>query len=226
MTRQTRQAAMLLAAAFVLLVAFMAFRGEAGPPAAGGSLLTSRDGETIEITGAARAGGLSWDPSFSAADRAWVEAVIAQVRPEAAALIAEVDGLVTVRPMQPGQPEGVIGLASGGPDGLAIDLDLGRLDGDLAMERSSTVVHEFGHIVDYALIGDDLLAELDAGIPRGGTCGPVTDCDQPAERFADTFAKWALRGAFSAGSGYAVPTPVSIEGWGEPLGALSVSLPK
>jgi len=30
----------------------------------------------------------------------------------------------------------------------------------------------------------------------------------------------------SAGSGYGVPMPASIEGWGQPLGALAISLPK
>ena len=225
MTQQTRQAALFLAGAFVLLVAFVMLKDDARPSQ--GGVLTSADGETIEISAAARAAGLRYDAAITPSDRAWVEAMIAQVRPEAAALIAEVDGLVTVGVLEPGQrPEGTIGLASGGPEGLAIDLDLTRLNGDLAMERSAAVIHELGHIVDYALVDDELLAQLDAGIPRGGTCGPVTDCELPAERFADTFAKWALRGAFSAGSGYAVPTPASLEGWGEPLGALAFSLPK
>ena len=88
------------------------------------------------------------------------------------------------------------------------------------------MVHELGHI-DRLRAGRRRGARpLDAGIPRGGGCGLAVNCDQPAERFADTFAKWALRGAVSVGSGYGVPMPASIEGWGEPLGALSASLPK
>ena len=56
----------------------------------------------------------------------------------------------------------------------------------------------------------------------GGTIGA---CAQPEERFADTFAKWALRGAVSAaGAGYAIAAPASLEDWGAPLGALAVRL--
>jgi hypothetical protein len=47
----------------------------------------------------------------------------------------------------------------------------------------------------------------------------------PEERFADTFAKWALRGAVSGvGSGYSLATPVSLETWGEPLGLLAIQV--
>ena len=46
------------------------------------------------------------------------------------------------------------------------------------------------------------------------------------ERFADTFAKWALNGAVSeVGAGYGIATPASIEDWGAPLGRLAFSLP-
>jgi hypothetical protein len=48
------------------------------------------------------------------------------------------------------------------------------------------------------------------------------DCTAPEERFADTFAKWALRGEVSViGSGYAVMSPTSLESWGAPLGLLA-----
>ena len=224
MNQQARQAAMLLAGAFVLFVAFLALKGKALP--SDGGLLRTTDGETVDIAEDARAAGLTYDPGVTAADRAWIEAAIAKVRPEAAALIGEVDGLVTVRPMVSGSAGGAIGLASGGPGGFTIDLDLTRLNNDLVMERSVAVVHELGHIVDFALVDAAMLTQLDAGIPRGGGCGLAVNCDQPAERFADTFAKWALRGAMSAGSGYGVPMPPSIEGWGQPLGALALSLPK
>jgi hypothetical protein len=224
MNQQARQAAMLLAGVFVLFVAFVALKGKALP--SGRGLLTTTDGQTVDVAGGARAAGLAYDPSVPAADRAWIGAAIAGVRPEAAALIAEVDGLVTVRPMVAGSAGAAIGLASGGPAGFFVDLDLARLDNDLVMERSVAVVHELGHIVDFALLDDAMLARLDAGIPRGGGCGLAVNCDQPEERFADTFAKWALRGAVSAGSGYGVPMPASIESWGQPLGALAVSLPK
>ena len=51
------------------------------------------------------------------------------------------------------------------------------------------------------------------------------DCTVPAERFADTFAKWALRGAVSAtGAGYGVATPASLEDWGAPLAKLAIEI--
>jgi hypothetical protein len=73
------------------------------------------------------------------------------------------------------------------------------------------------------------MAQLDAGIPPSRDCGEALDgaggCSAVEERFADTFAKWALRGRFSiAGSGYGVPTPPSLEDWGAPLARLAIEL--
>jgi hypothetical protein len=84
-------------------------------------------------------------------------------------------------------------------------------------------------VVDYRLVPDPLRRELDAGIPRPGVCteaeGPFGACAVVEERFADTFAKWALRGAASlAGSGYQIPAPPSLEDWGAPLGRLAAGL--
>jgi hypothetical protein len=80
------------------------------------------------------------------------------------------------------------------------------------------VLHELGHVVDYALVAPELGRQLDAAIPP--------DPAVVEERFADTFAKWALRGSVSiAGAGYRIPTPSSLEDWGAPLGALAATLP-
>ena len=63
-------------------------------------------------------------------------------------------------------------------------------------------------------------------IARGGPCGQVVDCDRLEERFADTFAKWALHGAVSeVGAGYGIAMPASIEDWGGPLARLAFTLP-
>ena len=81
----------------------------------------------------------------------------------------------------------------------------------------------FARVVEVARISS---AAIDALIPRGGACGAAIDCDRAEERFADTFAKWALRGAVSAaGAGYGVPNPPSLEDWGAPLAQLAFSLP-
>ena len=85
-------------------------------------------------------------------------------------------------------------------------------------------------MIDYQLVPDELVQQLDQGIPRVGTCQPAAElpvgaCTVIEERFADTFAKWALRGRFSlAGSGYGIPAPASLEDWGAPLGRLAIQL--
>src|SRR5690349_5149318 len=49
-----------------------------------------------EVTSDIRAAPLRFGPNVSPADRAWILAAIANARPEAQRLIAEVDGLVVV----------------------------------------------------------------------------------------------------------------------------------
>jgi hypothetical protein len=93
--------------------------------------------------------------------------------------------------------------------------------------RDDVVLHELGHVVDFTEVPDDIVARLAAEVPVTGTCRTPDsgDCTNPRERFADTFAKWALRGAVSvAGAGYSIPTPPSLEDWGAPLGTLAAQL--
>src|SRR5215207_2022062 len=142
--------------------------------------LTTSDGDTVDISGAARAASLRFGADVAPADRDWILAAIARARPEAARLIGEVDGLVQV--------------------GTAV--------------------------IDFALGPAAVNEALDAQIPRGGPCGPVIDCDRAEERFADTFAKWALNGAVSqVGAGYGIAMPASLEGWGVPPAPPSFRLP-
>ena len=56
------------------------------------------------ITAADRARGLTFDAGVAPADRQWIIAALAKVRPEAARLIAEVDGLTHVRTFH--EPDG------------------------------------------------------------------------------------------------------------------------
>jgi hypothetical protein len=182
--------------------------------------------EAPEIGDEVRRAGLRFDPSVPASDRAWVIAAVAAARPEAQRLIAEVDGLVTVQTHR--NVDDTIGYAEGGPDGVIVSLDTAKLNGDRALDRNVVVLHELGHVIDFVLVPDELVHQLDTGIPRG-TCRSSTEhigaCTVPEERFADTFAKWALRGAVSmAGSGYGIPTPPSLEDWGEPLGLMAARL--
>jgi hypothetical protein len=189
-----------------------------------------------EVTPQIRAATLSFAPEVAPGDRAWVLGAIATARPEAQRLIAEVDGLVEVKtdlnapgsPYPPGS-EQAIGLAEMVGGHAIVALDIRELDGERAIDRNMVVLHELGHVVDWVLADDALVAQLDAGIPRAGQCTSASDgigaCTAIEERFADTFAKWALRGRFSlAGSGYGIPTPPSLEDWGMPLGRLAAEL--
>jgi hypothetical protein len=171
-------------------------------------------------------GNLQFAPEMREADRAWVRAAIATARPEAQRLIDEIDGAITVSP----QPSGMeaIGMAHVSENSAVVTLDTAALNGERALDRNVVVLHELGHVVDFLLVPDALSAQLDAGIPQGAcqsTFDHVGACTAVEERFADTFAKWALGGAVSmAGSGYGIPTPASLEDWGAPLGELAARL--
>jgi hypothetical protein len=194
----------------------------------------ARSARSEGITPAIRANAANFD-NVAPADRAWIQASIASARPEARRLIDEVDGLIDFRTdlNQPGSSypsvSEAIGLTDFSGARAVIALDVGRLDGERAIDRPMVVLHELGHVIDYLLVDDALTGELDAGIPPAGPCtsaladyGPCTAVE---ERFADTFAKWALRGRFSlVGSGYGIPTPPSLEDWGAPLGRLALQL--
>jgi predicted metal-binding membrane protein len=187
--------------------------------------LTTSDGDTVDISDSARAGGLTFAADVAPADRGWILAAIARARPEAARLIAEVDGLVRVATFADGGA--TLGVTRSGPRGFTIDLDTARLDNDRVMDRTTVVLHELGHVVDFALVPAAVGVALDEQIPRGGSCGLAIDCDRPQERFADTFAKWALNGAVAEiGAGYGIAMPASIEDWGAPLAQIAFKLPR
>jgi hypothetical protein len=183
---------------------------------------------TMEVSADARAATLRFAPGVKPADRAWVMAAIQAARPEAQRLIAEIDGLVEIRTDLPRGE--AIGLAMMSQDGAVVNFDVGSLNGDRALDRNVVVLHELGHVIDFQLVSDELVQELDRLVPSVGSCGasavlPTGACTVTEERFADTFAKWALRGRISlAGSGYGIPAPASIEDWGAPLGLLAARL--
>jgi hypothetical protein len=183
---------------------------------------------TPAISADQRGAGLRFAPAVEASDRAWIQAAIQSARPEAQRLIAEIDGLVEIRTDLPHTL--AIGQAEISSEGAVVRFDLRSLNYDRALDRNVVVLHELGHVIDHYLVSDELVQELDRGVPRVGTCPadsplPTGACTAVEERFADTFAKWALRGRISlAGSGYGIPAPASIEGWGAPLGRLAVEL--
>jgi hypothetical protein len=186
--------------------------------------------DTPRITSAQRAAAATYDGGVPPLDRQWIQAAIAGARPEAQRLIEEVDGLVRYE-IHRGDPLGVTRSVVS-PEGarFTISFDVTALDGERRQDRAVTVLHEYGHAIDFALVPQELNDALEAGIPRTGACGRdggvlTGSCAEPAERFADTFAKWALRGGVSAvGAGYQVANPPSLEDWGAPLTALANEL--
>jgi hypothetical protein len=212
-----RAIVLITACAAVALIAAR-LQGDAGLAATGVS----------EIDAETRAATLTFAPEVKPRDRAWILNAVAVARPEAQRLIAEVDGLIEIRTDL--RHAEAIGLAAMRPGRSVVSFDVRTLNGERALDRDVVVLHELGHVIDYQLVPDELVQQLDQQIPRVGDCGVETllhtgACTAVEERFADTFAKWALRGRISlAGSGYGIPAPPSIEDWGAPLGLLAARL--
>jgi hypothetical protein len=86
---------------------------------------------------------------------------------------------------------------------------------------NATILHELGHVVDKAIAPDTLVARLDAKIPAGINCirgRPSGSCAPVEERFADTFARWAMDDITINGTvGYRILPPVPIATWGDAL---------
>ena len=166
---------------------------------------------------------LRFDDSIAPADRAVVERVIAEARPEARALVQRVAGLVRISVGRPGA--GTVGSAESTADGYNVVLDLGgvyRSNGMRGLRR--LVLHELAHVVDHALVPSALEAQLDAATPPGIGCddGLSGGCAAREERFAESFAKWATGDiGHDLYLGYRVPPPASLSGWGAPLAALT-----
>jgi hypothetical protein len=176
------------------------------------------------LTPATRRAGLRFDPSVAQGDRAAVVAAVAAARPEARALVDLVDGLVDVRVGPVGGH--AVGITEVDEPGYRVDLDLGLVSsryGERGIQR--VVLHELGHVVDHALVPDTLAAGLDADIPTGLGCdeGTMGACADREERFAETFAKWALGDiGVNLDIGYKVPPPaLALSVWGAPLAALA-----
>jgi hypothetical protein len=207
-----------------VLIAIVAVPQAVLPRVAADGVLTTSDGDTVDVTDSARAASLRYAAAVTPAQREWIGAAIARARPEAARLIAEVDGLITIGAYA--ENGETLGITRGDERGFTIDFNVARLDGDSAMHRHTVVLHELGHVIDFALVPEEINTQLDQLIPRGGPCGLAVDCELTEERFADTFAKWALNGAVAEiGAGYGIAMPASLEDWGAPLAKLGFQLP-
>lgn len=183
----------------------------------------ARQGRVVgQISDAERAATFTFPPAIADADRRAILQAVADARPEAQRLIAEVDGLVDLKVA--GTEDGVVGTTQSDGSRFTVTLNLGlamRIHGQRGIDR--LVLHELGHVVDFALVGPDVDARLDQEIPRGYGCeeGQTGACAVPEERFAETFAKWATRDiGFGVDLGYKVPPPDDLESWGAPLASL------
>jgi hypothetical protein len=103
-------------------------------------------------------------------------------------------------------------------DRFSLTVNLGivsRRYGQRGIDRD--VLHELGHVIDFALVGPELNTRLDATIPRGYGCdrGTSGSCANGHERFAESFAKWALGDiGVNLNIGYKVPPPAPERGSG------------
>jgi hypothetical protein len=167
---------------------------------------------------------LTFDAGVAPADRAAVLGAIAGARPEAQRLIGLVDGLVEINVAGTGPRALGVTYDHGGSYGIVLDLPrVLATYGERGVDR--VVLHELGHVVDAALVPEQLDAALDAQMPPGYACPPgerTSACAPRAERFAETFAKWATGDiGVNLNVGYAVAPPVvALDRWGEPLAAL------
>ena len=127
--------------------------------------------------------------------------------------------------MRVGDPgAGVAGETRRQADGrFTMELNLGLVYRALGTRGTDRLVmHELGHVVDWARTPPALDRTLDQMTPRGYGCedGVGGACATMRERFAEGFSKWATNdiGATSgAVLGYRVPPPSDLGRWGSVL---------
>ena len=162
----------------------------------------------IDVTPELRAAGLRFGKEVPRADRRRVARAVARARPQAAALLAEVDGVVDVV-ADPPPPPRVLG-ATGLDEGrVQVRLDLRALRRRPGL-LAAVVMHELGHVVDLVLVPEPVGEELDIPLPGAVACEFSADpnCDPRQERFADSFMKWALGGRLTRAA-----APAGSPGW-------------
>lgn len=182
-------------------------------------------GDDAPVSPEVRARGLTWQ--VDAQDRQWIEAALNEARPEAKSLIEDIDGMVTITTADAPDATWAGQTRQTAEEAYEVTLNTAYLNRERKQDRNVVVLHELGHVIDFAITPPELRDELAASLPPVGSCVKAThgDCTAPEERFADTFAKWALRGAVSLyGAGYGLASPASLEDWGAPLGRLAIQI--
>jgi hypothetical protein len=175
------------------------------------------------VTAQERAATFTFDPGMPVADRDAFLTAVSHAQPEAQTLIATVDGLVDVHVAQ--TEAGTVGTTESDGNRYTVTVNLGivsRRYGQRGIDR--TVLHELGHVVDFALVAPQTNSRLDAAIPQGYGCDSQNSggCASQTERFAESFAKWATGDiGVDLYLGYKVPPPDDLASWGAPLAALA-----
>jgi hypothetical protein len=233
--RESRHLPLLLIALVVVAAGALAAR-RAEPTVAGAEVSGARyrigaaeahSSGAPRLPDSVRRAGFVFAPGTAAADRDAFLAAVAHARPPARALVELVDGLTEVRIGATGRA-GVLGLTETGGERYVVTVDLARVApryGARGIDR--VVLHELGHVVDHALLGDDVMPALQRGIPAGFGCdrGVSGACATEPERFAESFAKWATGDiGLDLSVGYKVPPPApTLDAWGEPLARLAAA---
>jgi hypothetical protein len=178
--------------------------------------------EVGKLSASERAATLTFDPAVAPADRQAVLTAIAHARPEAQRLIGVVDGVIDLHVASTADRIAGVTQSEGRRYSVTVNLAMvSRRYGQRGIDR--TVLHELGHVVDFALVPDALDRHLDAAVPQGYGCDEqmMGGCADTVERFAESFAKWATRDiGIDLYLGYKVPPPADLESWGAPLAGL------
>ncbi|HVL97480.1 MAG TPA: hypothetical protein VM266_16615 [Solirubrobacteraceae bacterium] len=226
MSEQLQRSRPFLILAAVILLAWAAVPAILPAPAA-----PARGGDDAaawaQRLDAAAGRGFSFPAGTSPASVKLVTDAVAAARPEAQQLIDRVDGVTDVSFGPTGQSALGTTTMTGGRFRVVLDVDATYADGG-ARGITRLVLHEIAHVVDLALLDEELRGQLDAQIPAGYACAPgepTGACAPVHERFAETFAKWAT-GDIGAALylGYKVPPPsVTLDAWGAPLSQLAAT---
>src|SRR5215207_7863044 len=97
-----------------------------------------------------RAARLSFASEVAPEDREWILAAVEQARPEAQALIDDVDGMVVVSTFSDPGARAVGLMTTNEPGAYSVRFNLAYLNGRRKIDRDSTVIHELGHVIDHA----------------------------------------------------------------------------
>lgn len=147
---------------------------------------------------------------MTARQRSAVKAAVAAQRPEARRLVDLLDGQTTIRVRR---SAGSWSFAGSGVAGRGvITFDPTHLGPRGRYLRNFVVTHELGHRVEADLLDPAARAEIARLLP-GGPCRGCQNVEH--ERFADTYARWAL-GVTKSTSPYGIPalSPAALDAFG------------